>query len=54
MLPIRVYKRWVDDSAGDGFSPYPSQKLKADVLRHTFRASSNVCHIGDLLTTVTR
>ena len=40
--------RWVDDAAGDGILPNPSQKLRADVFRHTFRVSENVCHDAGL------
>jgi len=39
---------WLVDAAGDGFPPDPSQKLRADVFRHSFRASENVCHDGGL------
>src|SRR6185436_5186522 len=40
---------WVDDAARVSIQPDPSQKVRADVFRHSFRASENVCHIGDLL-----
>ena len=37
--PRRTRFRWLDDAAGEGFMPNPSQKLRTDVFRHTFRVS---------------
>jgi hypothetical protein len=37
---------WVDDAVGDGIQANPSQKLGADVCRHTLRASKKECHDG--------
>ena len=39
---------WVDDAATAGFTPDPSQKLRAGVFRDIFRASEKVCHYGVL------
>ena len=42
----------LDDAAQDDITPGPCQKLRADVFRHTIRASENVCHNGGFLTCV--
>ena len=51
MCPIKLLAQ--RRSAGEGFTPPPSQKLRTDVFRHTFPESENVCHDGGLLACVT-
>jgi hypothetical protein len=48
----RIVIRWVDDSVGDCTTPEPSQRVRSDVFRHSFRDSEIVCHGGHLAGTI--